>query len=428
MNALASAPAVEPQILSGEQAGTAQHDVDRSTEIDGLLRDGFPLMRFPPTLEAEFKQFGLDARRSHFIKSGLMGLALFDAFLISDYMMVPDVFGWALLLRLGIFTPAALLMLWLFHKRVLPTLNNLPANGLEAIAMSTGLIAAGVFATVLNLSNSPLAYLHHIAFVTVIAYGNIVQRLRFWFATAFTLSVITMHVGGMAFLGEFPDRMVLPLFSMVVASAFFTLSANYTLERDERRRFLMMERERGLIRSLTQTQVRLRELSRVDDLTTLFNRRYFEESAQQLWQRAAFGRTPMAILMIDLDDFKKYNDHYGHPAGDACLHQVSLAMKLTLNDSDIIVARYGGEEFIAAIPHLSEEAVSALAEAVRLNIERCQIPHAASPTAPVVTASLGLAWCVARPELKMEHLLSLADGALYDAKSAGRNQVCRQSV
>ena len=74
---------------------------------------------------------------------------------------------------------------------------------------------------------------------------------------------------------------------------------------------------------------------------------------QQLWQRASFGRTPMAILMIDVDHFKKFNDHYGHPAGDACLRQVCQVMKQTLTGQGVIVARFGGEEFIAAIPGLS---------------------------------------------------------------------------
>lgn len=222
--------------------------------------------------------------------------------------------------------------------------------------------------------------------------------------------------------------MVLPIVSMVIASAAFTLTANYALENDERRRFLLTERERGLIRSLTQTQVRLRELSRVDELTGLYNRRHFEESVQQLWQRASFGGTTMAILMIDVDHFKKFNDHYGHPAGDACLQRVCRVLKQTLSGQGMIVARYGGEEFIAAIPQLDEAATLALAEQVRANVEHCQIPHERSGASDVVTVSLGLAWCQARSELKVEHLLTLADAALYDAKSQGRNRLCHQSL
>lgn len=405
-----------------------QRDAVRTTMINGLLQRGFPLMVFPAELEREFRQAGLAAKRAHILKSGYISLLIFNVFLVADYLMLPDVFMQALTLRLLVFTPLALLFLWMFQTAKTGALVTVSSMGLELIAMVSGLAAALMLAYILASSQSPLAYLYHIGFMVVITYGTIVQRLRFWNAVVFSLLLIALHVWGVYTLPSFPERMVLPLVSMVLASAAFTLTANYALENDERRRFLLTERERGLIRSLTQTQVRLRELSRVDELTGLYNRRHFESSVQQLWQRASFGGTPMAILMIDVDHFKKFNDHYGHPAGDACLRQVCQVLKQTLNGQGVIVARYGGEEFIAAIPNLDEAAALNLAEQVRASVERCQIPHDRSATSSVVTASLGLAWCQARPGMKVEHLLALADGALYDAKHLGRNRVCSQSA
>jgi diguanylate cyclase (GGDEF)-like protein len=396
--------------------------------INGLLQRGFPLMVFPGELEREFRQAGLAAKRAHILKSGYISLLIFNVFLVADYLMLPDVFMQALTLRLLVFTPLALLFLWMFQTAKTGALATVSSMGLELIAMVSGLAAALMLAYILASSQSPLAYLYHIGFMVVITYGTIVQRLRFWNAVVFSLLLIALHVWGVYTLPSFPERMVLPLVSMVLASAAFTLTANYALENDERRRFLLTERERGLIRSLTQTQVRLRELSRVDELTGLYNRRHFESSVQQLWQRASFGGTPMAILMIDVDHFKKFNDHYGHPAGDACLRQVCQVLKQTLNGQGVIVARYGGEEFIAAIPNLDEAAALNLAEQVRASVERCQIPHDRSATSSVVTASLGLAWCQARPGMKVEHLFVLADSALYDAKHQGRNRVCSQSA
>ncbi len=405
-----------------------QRDAARTTMINGLLQRGFPLMVFPAELEREFRQAGLAAKRAHILKSGYISLLIFNVFLVADYLMLPDVFMQALTLRLLVFTPFALLFLWMFQTAKTGALATVSSMGLELIAMVSGLAAALMLAYILASSQSPLAYLYHIGFMVVITYGTIVQRLRFWNAVVFSLLLIALHVWGVYTLPSFPERMVLPLVSMVLASAAFTLTANYALENDERRRFLLTERERGLIRSLTQTQVRLRELSRVDELTGLYNRRHFESSVQQLWQRASFGGTPMAILMIDVDHFKKFNDHYGHPAGDACLRQVCHVLKQTLNGHGVIVARYGGEEFIAAIPNLDEAASLNLAEQVRASVERCQIPHDRSATSSVVTASLGLAWCQARPGMKVEHLLVLADSALYDAKHQGRNRVCSQSA
>lgn len=412
-----AAPALDPE-----------RDAARTTVIDGLLTRGFPLMRFPSELEREFQQAGLASRRTHILKSGFISLWIFNVFLVADYLLLPDVFVLALSMRLLVFTPLALLFLWAFGGGRVRALNRLSPQGLEFISMGSGLAAAAVLTFILSASNSPLAYLYHIGFIVVITYGNIVQRLRFWYAVAFSLTLLAVHLIGIIALPSFPDRLVVPLVSMVFSSAAFTLTANYALENDERRRFLLTERERGLIRSLTQTQVRLRELSRVDELTGLYNRRHFESSVQQLWQRASFGRTPMAIFMIDVDHFKKFNDHYGHLAGDACLKRVSQVFKHTLNGQGIIVARYGGEEFIAAIPLLDEAATLELAEHVRAQVERCQVPHECSSTSSVVTVSLGVAWCEARAGMKVEHLLSLADGALYEAKHEGRNRVSTQCV
>ena len=417
-----------PATLIDPQGLAQGHHRSTMARIQDLLENGFPLMSFPTDLEQAFLQDRLPARARHFLVSGLISLLIYNGFLLADFLMARDVFWLAAQLRLLVFTPIALGSLYLFHKGIHPFRGLFPLAMVDVLALLGGIGAAASLGIVLPLSESPMVHFYPVGFMVVITYGNIVQRMRFWYAVAFSLILLTLHVVGVWALPSFPERMMMPLMSMVLASAAFTLTANYALENDERRRFLLTERERGLIRSLTQTQVRLRELSRVDELTGLYNRRHFESAMQQLWQRASFGRTPMAILMIDVDHFKKFNDHYGHPAGDACLRQVCQVMKQTLTGQGVIVARFGGEEFIAAIPGLDEDATLALAEQVRAHVERCQIPHERSATSTVVTASLGLAWCEARPEMKVEHLLALADGALYDAKYQGRNRVCNQST
>src|SRR5690606_8527531 len=121
---------------------------------------------------------------------------------------------------------------------------------LEIVPIVGGLAAAGLLAFILSSSHSPLAYLYHLGFMVIITYGNVMQRLRFWYAVVFSLALIGVHVGGVLVLSSFPERMAIPVVAMVLASAAFTLTANYALESDERRRFLLTERERGLIRSL----------------------------------------------------------------------------------------------------------------------------------------------------------------------------------
>lgn len=173
-----------------------QRDTARTVMIDGLLQRGFPLMMFPRELEREFQFAGLPARRAHILKSGFISLLIFNVFLVADYLMLPDVFNLALTLRLLVFTPIALLFLLTFQQGRVRVLADASPLVLESIAMVSGLSAAAVLAFILASSNSPLAYLYHIGFMVVITYGNIVQRMRFWYAVAFSLALITLHVGG----------------------------------------------------------------------------------------------------------------------------------------------------------------------------------------------------------------------------------------
>ncbi len=403
---------------TGDQAHVA---LVRST-----LSSGFPWLLFPAALEQRFLTAQHEIRRQHFLISGLLALLVFNGFLYADYLMVPDAFELAVKLRVGIFTPTALLLLYLFWRSPFFTQSVAPLT-VELVCMTAGLAAAVCLAFILSSTVSPYAHLYHVGVLVVIMYGNVVMRLRFWYAVVYSLALTAIHVAGVFMLPGFPERMIVPIMSLVTSTAAFTLTACYVLERDERRRYLMTERERGLIYELSDAQERLRESSRVDDLTTLYNRRHFQEQAQQMWQRAQFDRSAMAILMMDVDHFKKFNDRYGHPAGDACLKRVASVIRAAITRHSGLVARYGGEEFIAALPGLNSDQLNALAREIGQAVEDLNIEHAASPTASVVTASIGVVSCVATPKWTFEKLLNAADEALYHAKHEGRNRAIVQS-
>ena len=127
--------------------------------------------------------------------------------------------------------------------------------------------------------------------------------------------------------------------------------------------------------------------------------------------------------MMDVDHFKKFNDRYGHQAGDVCLSKVAEAMRACLRQPGDMVARFGGEEFIAVLPQANGVTALAAAERVRLAVEALQLPHADSVVAPVVTVSLGVASVAAQPGQIDVALIKSADDALYQAKRAGRNRV-----
>lgn len=166
---------------------------------------------------------------------------------------------------------------------------------------------------------------------------------------------------------------------------------------------------------------RLTELSRTDSLTGLTNRRGLDESLSQLWADASGNETPLAVVMIDVDYFKKYNDHYGHPLGDECLKKVAAVLATSVRDIDQ-VARYGGEEFVIVMPGADREIACQIAGRVRENVERLREEHATSPVG-YVTVSGGVSATVPGGATSMAQLLEQADDGLYGAKRDGRNRI-----
>lgn len=396
--------------------------------ITHLLDHGFPLMQFPQPLEQQFLRDIGEARRRHFILSGLISLIIFNGFLIVDYLMVNDVFWMALQLRVFLFTPLALVTLYAFSDKSKPLARLVPPVGLETVVLASGLAAAASLAFILAESRSPLAHFYHVGFIVVIMYGNLVQRLRFWYALVFSLALLAIHVAGIVLLDNFPDRLMWPIVSLVASTACFSLAANYAMERDERRRYLLTRRERGLVQELTLAHERLKELSRIDSLTGLYNRRHFQEHLRQTWDRAQYDGDELSILMVDVDHFKKYNDRYGHPAGDECLRQVAEVLRSNLHRPDDLVVRYGGEEFIAVLPRTSASYALVVAERIRQAVEALQMRHESSSTALVVTVSIGVSSCRADVLLKDSQVIAAADHALYRAKHEGRNRICAEHL
>jgi diguanylate cyclase (GGDEF)-like protein len=166
----------------------------------------------------------------------------------------------------------------------------------------------------------------------------------------------------------------------------------------------------------------LEELASLDGLTGLANRRGFDRQLEAEWRRAAERSEPLALMMIDIDHFKLFNDRYGHVRGDACLRAVGETLSLVTLDDAVLVARYGGEEFALLLPGLDVERVTALADEARRSIEDLLITHAESSRGHV-TISIGVDSMVPRLDQSAADLVEAADRALYAAKRRGRNAV-----
>ncbi|NQD38452.1 diguanylate cyclase [Permianibacter sp. IMCC34836] len=183
------------------------------------------------------------------------------------------------------------------------------------------------------------------------------------------------------------------------------------------------------VKARVKTQLRLHHQSAAlaklvnqDSLTTLYNRRYFDSTVTEEFERHRRQRTPLTIALIDIDHFKAFNDGYGHLQGDETLRQVALAINASCRRPGETVARYGGEEFAVILPHTDLVAAQALGSRLCLLIGQLNLPHAYSGTGKHVTVSVGLATSTPGPLDTAVAQIAAADQALYRAKSAGRNR------
>jgi diguanylate cyclase (GGDEF)-like protein len=174
---------------------------------------------------------------------------------------------------------------------------------------------------------------------------------------------------------------------------------------------------------LEKANLKLQELSTIDSLTQLWNRRKYDEIIHAEWNRCLRHQRPIALILLDIDHFKLYNDYYGHLAGDACLIKIAQTIRNSLLRSTDMAARYGGEEFIVILSDTTKEEAIKNAHMLRQKIEELRIPHQQSPVSKYVTVSIGVTCTIPNMHTSSEDLFEATDKALYQAKDKGRNRV-----
>ncbi|CDG81945.1 diguanylate cyclase [Janthinobacterium agaricidamnosum] len=185
----------------------------------------------------------------------------------------------------------------------------------------------------------------------------------------------------------------------------------------------------GREKLLREQTIVLRSQTFSDGLTGIANRRHFDVAIDKEMRRAKRSGTPLSMLMIDIDHFKAYNDHYGHQQGDGCLIRVAEELAAMLNRPSDLLARYGGEEFAAILPDTSAEQALELAEAIRVRARELAIQNGQEDGVDrYITVSIGIATQDADSPLEIPALIGAADRALYLAKRSGRNRVMAQSA
>lgn len=191
----------------------------------------------------------------------------------------------------------------------------------------------------------------------------------------------------------------------------------------------ILELNSALVKHLELENRRLQNLSEIDELTQLPNRRTFDQHLLYEWQNSARNNSSISTIMCDIDFFKNYNDTYGHLAGDDCLRQIAITLRQTIKGQTDLVARYGGEEFVVILPGTDAFMATFIAEKIREEVKALNIPHSSSQIEQrVVTISAGVACTIANLEDEADILLRAADEALYESKAKGRDRISVSST
>ena len=363
---------------------------------------GFRGLSFDDELEQAFKRYHLNVFLLRMRWALLVATLLILLFAVLDSISLPEpVRSQVLSLRLGLILPI-LSITWL------ATYRSALRDYLQLIggvaALLTGLGVVGIIG-IARYHGFPLPY-EGIILVTVFFY--FLTGLRFSTAAlcgwlTFVAYLAVEVLGGLA-----ADVLLYNTFFLGTANVIGSVGC-YFLEYSTRQNFLAQ----GL----------LQDLAEKDFLTGLLNRRAFTERAERSWRQAQREKQALGVVMMDVDFFKRYNDHYGHAAGDEALRQVARVIGGHARRPLDCTARYGGEEFVGVWYNLSEEHMLSILENLRGSIEALGLVHASSDAGPVVTLSIGLAYLTPQPHQSPEDALRLADVALYLAKEQGRNRV-----
>ncbi|WP_175477970.1 GGDEF domain-containing protein [Bacillus sp. UNCCL13] len=176
-------------------------------------------------------------------------------------------------------------------------------------------------------------------------------------------------------------------------------------------------------KKLREANEKLTELSYIDSVTSIYNRRFFDNSLEREWKKAKRTKSTLSLILFDIDHFKQFNDTYGHQSGDECLFEIATTARNVLTSSADVITRYGGEEFAIILPDTDSGRARKVAEEIRQAIEKLGIPHKANSTGLFVTISLGVATLNSENPISTQDLILKADCALYKAKQDNRNCV-----
>lgn len=392
-------------------------------EIQAHLDGPRAFPRFSPALAAGFHQL-MRQRSLQLLHQGwwailllylLIGLCTYTEVALLSYPLFRDgnfSVWWAVYLTEGVVVAALLL---------LPRLPWL-ARHYDGVLMLVALLALSAIIIATSAFPDPYFNQHSsyvVIFISAIIYG--IGSLRLWQAAVVGWTAALLAWAVIRTFGFWLDWGLYVQYA--VLGNLVGMLICYALERRDRLMFLqsrLLELEKTALDQLAQELARM---SREDALTRLANRRHFNETFQIEWDRARREQQWLALLFVDIDHFKPFNDSHGHLEGDSVLAAVGQALRSSLRRPGDMAARYGGEEFVLLLPATGMSGALEVAEQVQVAIKALGIVHRASSVADHLTASIGVAAMMPTTELRSAELIAQADAAVYAAKAAGRNRI-----
>jgi diguanylate cyclase (GGDEF)-like protein len=388
--------------------------------IEAALKPGAPLLRLSPTLEERYEAATWRGRQRG-TRQWLLSVCAIDLLWIAiDAVAIPDHLWIGVACRL-------LLLSTLYGAAAAVLMRQRPAWVLGLSLLVPTVVLSLVTGYLAGFAGPMHAERYNMAALFAAFASTMVPPIPFRFAVVQSaLAVLIFTVFQIGASGSFADNIeLLTYYPLCVIAA---LAARRRFERMYRRNFLLALRDELRVEDLAGANSRLTTLSNTDALTGVFNRRHFDRALAEAWTEAVARREWIAVVMVDVDHFKMFNDAAGHAEGDRCLQTVATAIAAQVRGKSDLVARYGGEEFIALLPQADLDGALGIGERIRAAVERLNIVNPGHPDRKLVTVSVGIAAVRADiSDASPANVLRAADTALYAAKATGRNYVCGAS-
>lgn len=350
----------------------------------------------------------------------IFGIVIFNLYLLVDTKLVPEIIWFDAFIRLVVVTP---IMFLYFPLRYLVLRLNPDAIVHEVLHGIGCMIVISSLMVIYAAAQTSAASEYYMGVTTVILFMNTVHRKPFALAMGATVGCLAVFIIGMHFVTVTSEVAKVPAIMCAVGVGVVSLFAAYRIEKVERHDYLASLREKNLIERIQKANLELHQLSSTDQLTGIHNRRSFDAAAAA--PRSGCGG-PRALIILDVDYFKNFNDSEGHVAGDECLRRIAGRLRDALRSDDgdwNFLARYGGEEFVILLDNCPTSIALAAAERLRIAVSEEAISHPNRPDGRnIVTVSLGVAVSFDASETTYD-VLNRADAALYEAKRKGRDRL-----